>query len=79
MAGAVDKHIFQRGLAHAHCLNLTGEGFHKSGDEAMSVLHLDADLVRSAMSLEHGSVDAEAGTNALCEGFSVGVRRDLNP
>lgn len=47
VAGAVDEYILKRRLADAHRLNFSGECFHQFGDEAMTVLHLDAYLVRA--------------------------------
>ena len=50
MSGATDEYIFQSWFAHGYGLNLTGEGFDHVGDEAVSLVLLEADLAV----VEHG-------------------------
>src|SRR5438270_8359589 len=45
VARAVDKDVFQRGLADGNCLDLAREGFDHVRNEAVAGLLLDANLI----------------------------------
>src|SRR5579883_1037311 len=44
MSGAIDEHVLECWLADRNRLNLTGEGFDHIGDEAMSLIALEANF-----------------------------------
>jgi hypothetical protein len=78
MAGAVDEDVFERGFAHAHCLNFSGKRLDHAGDEAVAVFHLDAHLVAPSVVVEDRGVDVETRADALRKRLGIvgGVEQD---
>ena len=66
MAGAADEYIFEARLVDRDAFDLAGKGFDHIGDEAMSILDLEAHLM-----IEHRRVQAKALFNALRQRLGV--------